>query len=423
METRQKKFKFSKGEVNEKLLERQDLQVLDSSASYIKNMVSTPFGSIRSRGGTEYIDRVSVNLALIEQPTITVPAGEDTAGFGDGSDGEIIVTGTNVNIADIYNNDNCTGVTTSRGAGKGLNHSDGDPTGINAYNPQANEIVNDALNVPNCTDFTIAEGASLTCTALGTGSNLRNGIIWAVGTGAFVNLGTIILTGMGYGGGAGGLWSGGDGSVGSGSGPGGGGRKGWRGGGATGVAYGEAGIPRTPWGRLFGSGGGGGGSAEYYLKTPVETRCGSGGGGGGYAYAGSAGVRGDSAKDRLDTDWWDNGGLGGGGGGALRLYFDTVDVSAGTIIASGAAGGAGGSPYNGGGGGGGGSGGSVYINTLSGAVLGTNKITVAGGVGGPASGGGTYWGKGGAGSVGRIVVVGDFTGSTSTPPVSEAPPE
>ena len=54
--TQQKKLKFSKGEINHKLLERQDLDILDSSASYIKNMVSTPFGSERVREGTKRID-------------------------------------------------------------------------------------------------------------------------------------------------------------------------------------------------------------------------------------------------------------------------------------------------------------------------------------------------------------------------------
>jgi hypothetical protein len=78
VKTIQKKLKFSKGEINDKLLERQDLQILESSASYIKNMISTPFGSIRSRYGTDAIDQVSVNLQLITQPIITSYFGEYT---------------------------------------------------------------------------------------------------------------------------------------------------------------------------------------------------------------------------------------------------------------------------------------------------------------------------------------------------------
>jgi len=69
--SKQKKYKFSKGEINPKLLERQDLEVLESSASYINNMVSTPFGSVRTRGGTENIAQVADNITIIATPTIT----------------------------------------------------------------------------------------------------------------------------------------------------------------------------------------------------------------------------------------------------------------------------------------------------------------------------------------------------------------
>jgi len=69
-QSKQKKFKFSKGEINEKLLERQDIAILDSSASFIKNMVSSPYGSVRVRGGTKRIDKIATNkLALV--PTVT----------------------------------------------------------------------------------------------------------------------------------------------------------------------------------------------------------------------------------------------------------------------------------------------------------------------------------------------------------------
>jgi len=56
MNTLQKKVKFSKGEVDERLLERQDINILDSSASYIKNLVSTPYGGVKIRAGQENID-------------------------------------------------------------------------------------------------------------------------------------------------------------------------------------------------------------------------------------------------------------------------------------------------------------------------------------------------------------------------------
>ncbi|MCP3684174.1 MAG: hypothetical protein GY861_15945 [bacterium] len=76
MKTKQKKLKFSKGEVNPKLLERQDLGILDSSASHIKNMISTPYGSVKTRTGTTKISKVVTNLEELTQPWITSYAGE-----------------------------------------------------------------------------------------------------------------------------------------------------------------------------------------------------------------------------------------------------------------------------------------------------------------------------------------------------------
>lgn len=71
MKTKQKKYKFSKGEINEKLLERQDLDILESSARYIKNYISTPFGSLKVRGGSENVAKVATNITPFSTPTIT----------------------------------------------------------------------------------------------------------------------------------------------------------------------------------------------------------------------------------------------------------------------------------------------------------------------------------------------------------------
>ena len=77
--SKQKKFKFSKGEVNEKLLERQDIDILESSASYIKNMVSTPYGSIRTRGGTKNVAKIATNKTVKTPNTVTNNIGGTTA--------------------------------------------------------------------------------------------------------------------------------------------------------------------------------------------------------------------------------------------------------------------------------------------------------------------------------------------------------
>ena len=69
--TKQKRIKFSKGEVNPLLSERTDIDILDNSASYIKNYTPTIFGGIKTRLGTKYIDIVRNIINNIENPTIT----------------------------------------------------------------------------------------------------------------------------------------------------------------------------------------------------------------------------------------------------------------------------------------------------------------------------------------------------------------
>ena len=55
--------------------------------------------------------------------------------FGTGLDGTITVNSGTVNIEDIYENDNVTGVTTSRGVNKGLNY------GAGTYDPENNAFI------------------------------------------------------------------------------------------------------------------------------------------------------------------------------------------------------------------------------------------------------------------------------------------
>ena len=56
--TLQKKIKFSKGQVSPELIERTDLSFYDSSAQEMKNVVSTIYGGVRTRRGTEYCSKV-----------------------------------------------------------------------------------------------------------------------------------------------------------------------------------------------------------------------------------------------------------------------------------------------------------------------------------------------------------------------------
>jgi len=54
MRSTQKKIKFSKGQIAPELVERTDLELYNSSAQEIKNLVSTVYGGVRTRRGTKY---------------------------------------------------------------------------------------------------------------------------------------------------------------------------------------------------------------------------------------------------------------------------------------------------------------------------------------------------------------------------------
>lgn len=256
--------------------------------------------------------------------------------------------------------------------------------GAGTYDPQNGAYI-------SAVSFIVETGASLShSTSMGTGGSNKNGIIWIGCIGNTAIRGAIMGAGKGFRGGI---------DETTGSGPGGGP---WNAQPPVAI-YGDANIGLTTWINIYGSGGGGGNGG-----SPIAD--------------------------------------GGAGGCAIRIYSALLDVSNGNIISNGDNGQSGGPPM--GGGGAGGSGGSIYIETLVGATLGTNRMTCLGGAGGSGAGpfipggdgdGGTgasyanlgiqgqsewfdgsaWWGgNGGAGSPGRIHVVGPYSGSTSNPPIA-----
>lgn len=74
MKTLQKQIKFSKGMIHENLLERSDLQAYDDSAASITNCVSTVYGGIKTRQGTQHISY------LLTDEEITVTPSSDIGG-------------------------------------------------------------------------------------------------------------------------------------------------------------------------------------------------------------------------------------------------------------------------------------------------------------------------------------------------------
>jgi len=310
--------------------------------------------------------------------------------FGNGSDGEVILGSGSVTLKSIYEDDDVSGVTTWRGTDKGLNH------GTDSYLPYRNKTFGNCRNVPNFTNFTINNGATLTIDALGEGTDLNNGVAWFCCTGTCTNSGAIDLAAKGW---IGAPWTWGDSE--NGRGPGGGinGRGGSNPppyGGTGGPIYGSTNIPKKPWENLFGSGASAGGGAVY-----DDSWYGGGGAGAGHR---SVGEDGSDGLAKTPQTAGPSSGIPGNGGGALRIYAVNFNTESGTISVNGQ------NAVNGHAGGG--SGGTVYIKTLNG-KLGTNKITSTGGIGL------TDWASsvGGDGSEGRIHIDGPYTGSTTTPPI------
>ncbi|MBI4977246.1 MAG: hypothetical protein HZC28_07170 [Spirochaetes bacterium] len=346
----------------------------------------------------------------IATKNVSVTVSALPAQYGDGSDSNItVVSGNTVSVDDIYNLDSVIGVITYRGTNKGLNH------GAGTYQPKTGVFI-------QAKTFIVESGATLTAKKHKTDGGATNeayGIVWIAARAMFSNAGLLDLNGKGFNGGSmrfsGGFFATGPGNGGSGT-PQPTGDHMNTAGGTAGASCGSTGIPCTnaAWDAIFGSGGGGGGNF----------------------YDGSDGAR------------------GGDGGGAVRIYAVAFDTATGLIQCGGLDGAKGVSYDNSGyiatGCGGGGAGGTIYIESMN-ARLGTSKMSCAGGIGsnygdpiiqsdyttgcGGGAGGGNrsaggagYAGgklgdstgpgsKGGNGSLGRIHVVGTYTGSTGAPPI------
>lgn len=336
---------------------------------------------------------------------------EDSSAFGDGSDGDITITGT-VNIISLYEDDNVAGVITDRGTNKGLNHGAGE------YYPRNRKFI-------MARNFTINSGASLTVTQW-NGADSRLGVVWIACTATFTNNGTINLKGRGGAGGNGGADETTSGynykKAGDGIGPGGGegaglyiGNTGQPGDDKTELAmgrnsYGTADITLSTWNNIYGSGGGGG--SGIWIDNPLSW-YGLGGSGGSNAEATSNG--GGPSLGSTDITADDDGAAGGSGGGALRIYaVNFVNTGTGIISCNGNNGNNATLGGGDGGGGGGGSGGTIYIETTE--CNNTGTITCTGGAGGSGGASGLT-GDGSAGSVGRIAIKSPVITSTTTDPV------
>jgi hypothetical protein len=84
--------RFTKGELNPKLLARSDVEMYYSSASKLRNVISLPYGGVQRRGGLKYVGKVP-SLTQIEEPTtITAPNGGTTANINDNDETTFFIT-------------------------------------------------------------------------------------------------------------------------------------------------------------------------------------------------------------------------------------------------------------------------------------------------------------------------------------------
>lgn len=75
--------RFTKGELNPKLLARSDVEMYYSSASKLRNVISLPFGGVQRRSGTKYLGTLPNKLQIEIPTTITAPNGGTTANIND----------------------------------------------------------------------------------------------------------------------------------------------------------------------------------------------------------------------------------------------------------------------------------------------------------------------------------------------------
>ena len=259
-----------------------------------------------------------------------------------GLDGDVTISG-NVNIKDLYEDDDVVGATTDRGVNKGLNKGSG------TYNPSNGAVP----------DFAFMTVDGILTTDGPSSANPGKKLEFRVAQNLTISNGGLIhADGKGYGGGGTytiGYGTGGGGkavnwSDATGTGGGGGyGGKGGNGEGAGGITYEP--YPALP---TFGSGGGGG-----------NTSAGGAGGGlikisaGNIIMIGNGAIRANGANGS-NSGFWSRGKGGGGSGGGIHINSDNSFTNAGNVSANGGAGGVNGA--NGGGGGGGG-GGRIIIET------------------------------------------------------------
>jgi len=108
MKTAKKQVKFSKGEVNQSLIERTDISLLNSSASYISNYIATLYGGIKTRQGTLDIDSILSSL-VPKETTFVSSIGGDVADIGSGFvsttiNGATLELHGDLSTSDVYEN-------------------------------------------------------------------------------------------------------------------------------------------------------------------------------------------------------------------------------------------------------------------------------------------------------------------------------
>lgn len=100
--TIQKRIKFSKGQIVPELVERTDLDLFDSSAQKMQNVVSSVYGGVRSRRGTKKIDRLFTGMTEVTGTASTNMGGTTSYIQDKGNRYVSGAVGSHRNIFEIY---------------------------------------------------------------------------------------------------------------------------------------------------------------------------------------------------------------------------------------------------------------------------------------------------------------------------------
>lgn len=94
--------RFSQGEIDPKLIGRNDVDLYQGSAETMENVLVLPQGGFKRRGGLEHIDEMLKQLTFVSSPTISAPNGGTGSNANDRDSATSLTTTNNVSTTNPY---------------------------------------------------------------------------------------------------------------------------------------------------------------------------------------------------------------------------------------------------------------------------------------------------------------------------------